>query len=282
MKKNTIRFIFISLMLLLVLSACAPQAAVDQAPADQDAAESACPEAGEDVIVDMGCREVKIAVENAYPPFNYVNPESGEAEGWDYDTWNEICRRLNCQPVFVETAWEGFVQSVSDGLVDVGADGLTITDARAEIVDFSMPYVDIEQRLLVRKGEDRFDSIDDIVANPEFRLGTQSGSTNYEAAIKYLPEDRIQAYEQFPFVVQSLLAGDLDAVVIDEYAGMGYLGVNADELELIGGSLESEGLGFAYPKDGDWVGPVDQALQSMMDDGWFDDVNAKYFSPDFE
>jgi polar amino acid transport system substrate-binding protein len=229
-----------------------------------------------------GGDEITIAVENAYLPFNYIDPDTGEPAGWDYEVWDEICRRIGCTPVYTEAAWEGMIQAVADGQFDAAADGITITEDRAEIVDFSMGYISIEQRLLVRLDDDRIESIDNIVADENLVLGTQTGTTNYETATQYLSEDRIKAFEQFPFAVQALIAGDIDAVIIDEVAGQGYLGENADELKLVGPSMSSDELGFIYPKGSEWVEPVNDALREMMADGFLEEVNLKYFGPDFD
>jgi polar amino acid transport system substrate-binding protein len=240
-----------------------------------------CMGTAKDAIVDLKCREVTIAVENAYLPFNYIDPDTGKADGWDYDVWDEICTRLHCKPVYTEAAWDGMIQAVADGQFDAAADGITITDDRAEIVDFSDGYINIDQRLLVRIDEDRISSIDDIVNDPDLKLGTQTGTTNYETAAKFLPEERIQAFEQFPFAVQALIAGDIDAVIIDEVAGQGYMGENADALKLVGPSLSSDQLGFIYPKGSDLVGPVNQAIAALKADGTLTDLNLQYFGPDF-
>ena len=230
---------------------------------------------------DLDGREVTIAIENAYLPFNYVDAETGEPGGWDYAAWDEICNRIGCTPVYVEAAWEGMIQAVSDGQFDAAADGITITTDRAEIVDFSIGYIDLEVRLLVRIDEDRFTTIEGIVNDESLNLGTQTGTTNYEVAAQYLPEDRIQAFEQFPFVVQALLSGDIDAVVIDETAGQGYLGENKDELKLVGPSYSSDQLGFIFPKGSDLVEPVNDALRSMIEDGFLAGINEEYFGPGF-
>lgn len=235
-----------------------------------------------DAIVDLDCREVTIAIENAYLPFNYVDAETGIPGGWDYDAWDEICRRLHCTPVYVEAAWEGMIQAVADGQFDAAADGITITADRDEIVDFSIGYVNIDQRLLVRLDEDRISEIEDIVNDESLVLGTQTGTTNYETAATFLPEDRIRAFEQFPFAVQALLAGDVDAVIIDETAGQGYLGENADQLKLVGRSLSSDQLGFIFPNGSDLVAPVNQALEAMMADGFLAGINRVYFGADFD
>jgi len=236
---------------------------------------------GTEGLPDLGGREVTIAVENAYLPFNYIDPDTGQPAGWDYEVWDEICRLLNCVPVYTEAAWEGMIQAVADGQFDAAADGITITEDRAEIVDFSDGYINIEQRLLVRADETRIDSIEDIVNDPSLKLGTQTGTTNYETATQYLPEERISAFEQFPFAVQALIAGEIDAVIIDEVAGMGYLGQNADQLKLVGPSLSSDQLGFIFPKGSDLVEPVNQALQVLKTNGFLEQVNLKYFGPSF-
>jgi polar amino acid transport system substrate-binding protein len=261
--------LFVIIFAALVLAGCAP------------ASPEGCLGTADGAIVDLDCREITVAVENAYIPFNYIRLDTGEPEGWDYDAWNEICVRLHCKPVFVEAAWEGMIQAVADGQFDAAGDGITITEERAQVVDFSIGYINIEQRLLVRKGENRFTNIDDFAANDALVMGTQTGTTNYETAVKYLPEARLRAFEQFPFAVQALIAGDVDAVIIDEVAGQGYLGENADELDLVGPSISSDQLGFIYPKGSELREPVDQAIQSMMQDGFLNELNKKYFGPDF-
>ena len=273
------KFMLVALLALvaIILAACSGQAAPPQSTAQPEG----CLGSAETALVDLGCREVTIAVENAYLPFNYIIVATGEAGGWDYEAFNEICTRLHCTPKFVETAWDGLIQSVSAGQYDVGGDGITITEDRAKTVDFSIGYMQIQQRLLVRKGETRFGSIEELAANPDFILGTQVNTTNYETAKGYLPEDRIKAFDQFPFAIQALLAGDLDAVIIDEIVGMGYQGTSKDQLDFVGPSISSDELGFAFTKGSDLVGPVNQALEAMKADGTLAKLNEKFFGPGF-
>lgn len=234
-----------------------------------------------DAIVDLDCREVRIAVENAYLPFNYIDEQTGAAGGWDYDAWEEICRRLHCTPIFVEAAWDTMIQAVADGQYDAAADGITITEEREEIVDFSIGYVAIEQRLLVRVDETRIESIEDIVADESLVLGTQTGTTNYDTALEYLPAERVEAFDTFPGAIQALIAGDIDAVIIDETAGQGYVGADSESVKLVGPSMSSDQLGFIFPPGSDLVDPVNQALQAMMEDGTLNEINAVYFGSDF-
>ncbi|WP_322793591.1 substrate-binding periplasmic protein [Bellilinea sp.] len=288
MRNRLLRIVVISVVLLV--SACTSPSETNTpstesgnvtSPASPTSQAEGCLGSAETAIVDLGCRKVTIAVENAYLPFNYISIQTGEPGGWDYDAWREICTRLHCEPVFVEAAWDGMIQAVSDGQYDVAADGITNTPERQKIVDFSIGYIQIQQRLLVRKGENRFSSIEEFAQNDSLIMGTQVSTTNYETAVKFLPESRIKAFEQFPFAIQALLAGDVDAVIIDEIVGMGYSGQNAEKLELIGPSISSDELGFVFPKGSELVEPVNKALESMKLDGTLDALNEKYFGPSF-
>jgi polar amino acid transport system substrate-binding protein len=262
----------------LILSACSSQ----NAEAAKGIPQFGCLGSADKALVDLKCREVTIAEEDAYLPFNYIDSKTNKAGGWDYEVLPEICTRLHCKPVFSEVSWDAMIQSVSDGLYDVAADGITITEDRKQIVDFSMGYLSIQQRLLARKGETRFTSIEDFVANDALILGTQTGTTNMETALKFLPETRVKGFEQFPFAIQALISGDIDAVILDEVIGLGYVGTSADKVELVGPSIESNQLGFVFPKGSVLVDPFNKAIQSMIDDGFLNTVNKKYFGADFK
>jgi len=253
----------------------APAAVATEAPA---AAATEAP-AG---LPDLGGREITIAIENAYLPFNYIALDTGEAAGWDYDALDAMCELLNCVPVYVEAAWDGMIAAVSEGQFDMAADGITITEERAKVVDFSDGYINLEQRLLVRLDEDRFTEPEEFAADADLLIGTQVGTTNYLTAVDLVGDERIVAFDQFGPAVEALIAGDVDAVIMDETAGQGYVGVNADKLTLVGSSLSSDQLGFIFPQGSDLVEPVNLALQEMRANGTLDALAAKYFSDEFK
>lgn len=269
------------LLMALALVACGGGAGTE--PEAETAAETG--ETGDtgatSELPDLGGREITVTLENAYLPFNYIDPATGEPAGWDYEAIGAICELLNCVPTFVESQWEGMIQAVADGQFDVAADGITITDERRELVDFSDGFINIEQRLMARIDEDRFDSVQSFIDNPELTIGTQTGTTNFETISELVSADRIQAYDSFTFAVQSLLAGDIDAVIIDETAGLGYQGANAEDLKLVGDSLSSDQLGFVFPKGSDLVAPFNAAMAELRANGTFDRLAEKYFTEAF-
>jgi polar amino acid transport system substrate-binding protein len=256
---KTVKLLMLAAVVALVAAACS----------DDDSSGS---EAG-----DLEGKTVTVAVENNYVPYNFIPPDSEEGVGWDYDTWREICERLNCVAEFVEAGWPDVIVQTGQGQYDTAADGISITDDRKEVVDFSDPYMVIEQKIVVQIGEDRFSTVDEFVAG-DWRLGTQVGTTNFELAVDLLGGDsRIDAYELFPVAVQALIAGDVDAVIIDDTAGQGYVGVNKDKVQLIDEALQSDPLGFIFPPGSDLIEPVNAVIQEMTDDGTFDDLANTWF-----
>ena len=277
-------FLLISILIMasMVLAACAPAATPTEAPPPEvEETEPPEPEPVETeeemMLPDLGGREITIAVENAYLPYNFVSLETGEPGGWDYDFIDEACARLNCVPVWVEFGWDTMIAAVGDGQFDMATDGITITEDRAKQVDFSDGYANIDQRLLVRADEDRFESIEELAADPELLLSQQIGTTNEAVALKYVPEDRIIGFADYGLAIQAVISGDSDGAVIDETAGLGYLGANPDELKFVGPSLSSDSLGFIFPLGSDLVEPFDQVIAAFKADGTLEQINIKWF-----
>ncbi len=235
----------------------------------------------EGTLPDLEGCQLRIAVENAYQPFSFIDTETGEPVGFDYDVFDEICIRINCVPAYVETSWDAMVALMAgEGTFtafDIGADGITITPERGEHVDFSMPYIVSEQVLLVGAAEERFVEPAEFAAQEDLIIGTQLGTTNYYAALELVGEDRIVAYDQFGTAVQALINGDVDAVMIDNVAGQGYVGVNADQLKTTGTAVQDEKLGFILAKGSPLTPVIDAALMSMQDDGTLATLIAQWF-----
>lgn len=117
---------------------------------------------GSNGLPDLGGCNMIIAVENAYIPFNYIDLADGKAKGWDYDVFNELSNLLNFVPVYTPASWDGMIQAVADGQFDIAGDGITITDERDKIIDFSDGYINIAQRIMVSTDSD-ISSLQDLL-----------------------------------------------------------------------------------------------------------------------
>ncbi len=265
--RKTRHLFAIVLALALIAAACG------------DSSDSSSGEAGS--VGDLGGRTVTVGVENAYLPFNYVAAGETEGQGWDYDAWNEICRLLNCEADFVAAGWPDVIDQVAQGELDTAADGISITDERKEIVDYSVAYMTVQQKFIVGKDDDRYSSADDII-NGDAVIATQIGTTNFELAVELLGgDDRIEAFDQFGLAIQALIAGDVDAVIIDDAAGLGYIGENSDSVKTIDDGLQSDPLGFIFPQGSDLIDSVNDAIAEMASSGFLEEIGQKYFGTEF-
>lgn len=260
MRKSAILVTLIS-VLGLVLAACAPPAT----PCPE------CPPTGP--VTDLGGREVRIAVENAYPPFNLIDEATGEAVGWDYDVGRAICEKLNCTPVFVEAAWEGLFEAMAAGEYDVAFDGITLTLARSLKVDYGDPYIEYGQVILVRADETRPELADEesLVAS-DLNIGTQIGTTNEITALKLVGEERVVSFDTYDMPVVALMAGDVDSVIIDEVAAIGFMRENPGQMKVAFAVTSGELLAFVFPPLSDLVEPFNWAMQELFADGTMDAI----------
>jgi len=270
--------LFTLLAIALATSGCGQTATTQSAvptqpPATVPSAATQAPQASAK-LPDMGGKSITVAVENAYPPFNQIDKNTNKGVGWDYDTVTEICKRLNCSADFKQAAWDGIFPAMQAGEYDMLADGVTITVSRTKIVDFSMPYVTIGQVLLTRADETR--TVDEFKADSKALIGTQLGTTNELVAKENFPTERIKSYEDFPGAVQALIAGDVDAVVIDNVTASGFMSENPGKLKIQGQLTSDEQLGFVFPKGSELKGLINSALESMKADGTLDQLNKKW------
>lgn len=229
-------------------------------------------------LPDLGGREVKIAVENAYPPFNDVNPDTGEPEGWDYDAINEIARRLNFVPVYVETPWPQIVDGVAAGTYDLAGNGIAVTYSRSSRVDYSRQYTIVRQRLAVRAGENRVSTLAEFKDNASLLVGAEEASSNLEAAVGYFGTDRVRTYQGLEPMLQALRNGEIDGVAIDDLAYWVQAGGGGNGLSRLPGVLYGNLLAFIFPKGSDLVEPVNQAINAMEQDGTLQSLNDRWFS----
>ena len=260
-----------SLLLIFVLALVAAACSSTATPCDEAEITT-----GENGLPDLGGCEFTFAVENAYLPYNYIDAEDGEAKGWDYDVFNYLGEQMNFKPVYVAAAWDGMIQAVADGQYMIAGDGISITDERDKIVDFSDSYIAVEQRILVSVDNSDINSASDIV-NGDFVVATQKGTTNYELAVSLFGEDKVEAYDQFDFAIAAVISGDADATIIDETAGLGYMGANEDKVKLVGEGLQTDPLGFAFPEGSPLVDVINQGIAFMKENGKLEEINDKFF-----
>lgn len=232
-------------------------------------------------LPDLDGREVVVATENAYPPLQFLDA-SGAQVGWEYDAMNEIAKRLNFTVTYDNMSWDAMIPAVSGGQVDIGMDGITIREDRAEVVDFSAAYMVSQMLMLVRGDEDRFADAESFAADPDLLMAAQPGTTPFYVGVyDVLDGDeanpRIKLFETFGATLAALQAGDVDLVLTDSTAGNGYVAASDGALKIVGEPLGTEEFGFIFPQGSDLEEPVNAAIAEMEADGTLEALNQRWF-----
>lgn len=231
---------------------------------------------------DLGGQEIVVVTENAYPPLQFIDPNTGDAIGWEYDAVAEIGKRINATFTVQNTSWDAMIPAVSEGQYDMGMTGITIREDRADVVDFSDMYMRSEMLMLVRADEDRFSDGASFAALEDGLVGAQAGTTPFYVAVYDMLDGdksnpRIRLFETFGAGVQALRSGDVDVVLTDGTVGNGYVTANPDVFKLVGEPMGTEDFGFIFPKGSDLVAPINEAIAAMQADGTMDALNTKWF-----
>ncbi|RME48254.1 MAG: ABC transporter substrate-binding protein, partial [Chloroflexi bacterium] len=93
-------------------------------------------------------------------------------------------------------------------------------------------------------------------------------------------EDRVRSFDTFDTPVAALMTGDVDAVIIDKVAAVGFMRENPGKLKMAADVTSGEFLGFVFPPGSELIAPVNAALESMKADGTLESLNKKWFEPE--
>ena len=224
---------------------------------------------GTDGIIKMGVRA-------DFPPFESYADDAVTFVGFDIDLMQEICNRLGMELQIQDMNFDAIVAAVQTGKLDVGVSGITITDERKESVAFSDPYFVASQSILVPK-DSPITSYEDLI-NGDYTAGVQLGTTGDIMASEKI-SGRVSQYEKYGDALAALLAGKNDCMVLD--TGVADAFAAANDLVVVGTfgeATDSENYGIAIAKENtELLEKVNGALAEMKEDGFIDELTAKYF-----
>jgi polar amino acid transport system substrate-binding protein len=257
----------------LVLGACGDDGDDGEA-SDTTAAEggSAAIELPEGVtLVNDG--QLTVCSDMPYQPFEFE--EDGEVKGFDYEIVRAMAEQLGLDVEFRTTLFDSIIPALAAGDCDLIASAMTITDERAQQVDFTEPYFDADQSLLIRaEDEDTYASLADLEGKT---IGVQVETTGASYADKNKPEGAtIRAFQTGDEMFPALLAGDLDAALQD-FPVNAYRASQSDEFVVTETFPTGEQYGFAVAKDSELLAPLDEALAAIREDGTYDEIFSTWF-----
>lgn len=214
----------------------------------------------------------------AYPPFEFN--EGGEPTGFDIDLMNEIADRAGYQVDYQNVRFDGIIQGLASGQYDVAISAMTITPEREEQVDFSEPYFNADQSLLVQEGSG-IQSTDDL---GEATVGVESGTTGALEAQALEEEGSVGSVRTFNTVTNAFNAlenGQVDAVINDFPVSQDRV-QESEGLEIVQNIPTGEQYGIAFPEDSELRQPMNEALAEIKEDGTYAEIYEKWFGQEPE
>jgi ABC-type amino acid transport substrate-binding protein len=221
-----------------------------------------------------GGEQITVASDISYPPFEFE--KNGEPVGFDIDLMNEIAKRTNRQVEYQNVAFDGIIPALGNNLYDAAIAAMTITEAREKKVDFSDPYFNADQSLMVRS-DSPIKSIDDI---SDATVGVQIATTGALMAQEFKQQGKIKGeirtFDTIPEAFAALENGQIQAVINDFPVSAYSANQSGGTLEIVQTFPTGEQYGIAFPKDSDLVGPVNKALEEIKKDGTYAEIYEKW------
>ncbi|HBP79308.1 MAG TPA: amino acid ABC transporter substrate-binding protein [Halomonas sp.] len=219
---------------------------------------------------------VNVATDPSFVPFEMLDPDTGEMIGFDMDIINEVAERAGFDVNLTTMEFSGIIPAVQTGSQEVAIAGITITDERAQVVDFSDPYYDSGLQIIVRADNEEVSSLEDLEG---LSIATKIGSTSYDFLQQELGEDAdITPYPGTADMYMALLGRNVDAVFYDA-PNVAYFSQTRGEgrTKVVGPLYEGQQYGIVFHKGSEWVEPTNEALASMREDGTYDEIYTKWF-----
>ena len=219
---------------------------------------------------------VNVATDPSFVPFEMLDPETGEMIGFDMDIINEVADRAGFDVNLTTMEFSGIIPAVQTGSQEIAIAGTTITEERAQVVDFSDPYYDSGLQIIVRADNEEVSSIEDLEG---LSVATKIGSTSYDFLQQELGEDAdITPYPGTADMYMALLGRNVDAVLYDA-PNVAYLPQTRGEgrTKVVGPLYEGQQYGIVFHKGSEWVEPTNEALAAMREDGTYNEIYTKWF-----
>ena len=215
---------------------------------------------------------VRMGTEGAYPPYNFIN-DDGEVDGFERELGDELCRRADLECTWVTNDWDTIIDNLVAEKYDTILAGMSITDERDEIIDFTQPYIPPNPSVYVALAGAGDEVIDGKVAAQVSTVQSgylsESGATLLEYTLAEEP-------------ISAVLSGEADAALLDEEFAHDNMADNRDKLAIVGPQVMLDlGIGVGVREDdGEMKDKLDRAIDAMKEDGSLNALIRKWFDAD--
>ena len=267
--------------LVLSLAACgstaSSAASSEAASSDAASSEAASSEAASETetaelsTVEPG--KLIMSTNAAFPPYE-MTTDSGEFEGIDIETAQAIADKLGLELQIDDMDFDAALLAVQQGKADMVMAGVTVTDERQNVMDFTDSYATGIQSIIVKEDSD-IASVDDLAGK---KIGTQRGTTGYLYCSDDFGDENVVAYDNGLTAVQMLNNGQVDCVVIDNAPAKEFIAANP-VLKLLGTAYVEESYAIGVGKGNtELKDAINTALEELKADGTLQAIVDKYIT----
>lgn len=263
--------------LVLSLAACGSTASSEAASSDAASSEAASSEAASETetaelsTVEPG--KLIMSTNAAFPPYE-MTTDSGEFEGIDIETAQAIADKLGLELQIDDMDFDAALLAVQQGKSDMVMAGVTVTDERQNVMDFTDSYATGIQSIIVKEDSD-IASVDDLAGK---KIGTQRGTTGYLYCSDDFGDENVVAYDDGLTAVQMLNNGQVDCVVIDNAPAKEFVAANPG-LKLLDTAYVEESYAIGVGKgNAELKDAINTALEELKADGTLQAIVDKYIT----
>ena len=253
-------------------SAASSEAASSDAASSETASSEAASETETAELSTVEPGKLIMSTNAAFPPYE-MTTDAGEFEGIDVDTAKAIAEKLGLELQIDDMDFDAALLSVQQGKADIVMAGVTVTDERKAVMDFSDSYATGIQSIIVPNDSD-IASPDDLAGKT---IGTQRGTTGYIYCSDDFGDENVVAYDDGLTAVQALNNGQVDAVVIDNAPAKEFVAANPG-LKVLDTSYAEEDYAIGMAKGSALEDAVNKALEELKADGTLQAIVDKYIN----
>ena len=253
--------------------AASPEAASSDAASSEAASSEAASETETAELSTVEPGKLIMSTNAAFPPYE-MTTDSGEFEGIDIETAQAIADKLGLELQIDDMDFDAALLAVQQGKADMVMAGVTVTDERQNVMDFTDSYATGIQSIIVKEDSD-IASVDDLAGK---KIGTQRGTTGYLYCSDDFGDENVVAYDNGLTAVQMLNNGQVDCVVIDNAPAKEFIAANPG-LKLLDTAYVEESYAIGVGKGNtELKDAINTALAELKADGTLQTIVGKYIT----
>lgn len=254
-------------------SAASSEAASSDAASSEAASSEAASETETAELSTVEPGKLIMSTNAAFPPYE-MTTDSGEFEGIDIETAQAIADKLGLELQIDDMDFDAALLAVQQGKSDMVMAGVTVTDERQNVMDFTDSYATGIQSIIVKEDSD-IASVDDLAGK---KIGTQRGTTGYLYCSDDFGDENVVAYDDGLTAVQMLNNGQVDCVVIDNAPAKEFIAANPG-LKLLDTAYVEEDYAIGIGKGNtELKDAINTALEELKADGTLQAIVDKYIT----